>query len=376
MTRGCKHAKGRIALAAFVAAALGAALAAPPTRADTVLFNPRGTGFGASEAPTIFSVSSFAYDNGNALAINGNTAINNFLAGSGPTTFQIVFQSVLGAVNASNTLGNTISINPNLPVPPVAAQGDITINNSGGTQLPGIGNTLSEIVLRGTFTEQVVGVSTGGGFVTATFALAPVQTANSITLAVQPSGTANESTGTGFSGGTSILTGSVIPGGFGSTFTSSFTQPTTGLGSASSPVKFDQYTQVGYVSPWGSQLTASGTGSTNFQVAVSSVNGSYFQTAPAVIGLSFNPVSQSLPFGQEPPATSFWTGVTSLGTLGAVNANNSPANGSVGPNIQFQTTGTNNFFAVPEPSTLAMAPIAMGFVSLAGLWTRRRRGAR
>jgi len=359
--------KGCIALAALAAMALGVAVPAPSVRADTVLFNPTGGGFGGAQASNIFSVSSFGYDNGNALAIGGQTAVNNFLAGSGPTTFQIVFQSVLGAVNATNTLGNTISINPNLPVPPTAARGDISINNAGGTQIL---NTLQEVVLRGTFTEQVVGVSVNGGFATATFALAPVQAANSITLAVQPSGTANESTGTGFAGGTAILNGTVVPSGFGSTFTSSFTVPTTGIGSAASPVLFDQYSQTGYTSPWGNQQSVSGTGSSNFQVAVSSVNSSYFQGNPVVIGLSFNPISQSLPFGQEPPATSFWTGVSSLGTLGAING------GGAGPNIQFQTTGTNNFFTVPEPSTLAMAPIAIGFVSVAGLWTRRRRNAR
>jgi len=371
MTRIREWAKGRIALAVIATAVLGAAALAPPAQADTVLFNPTGGGFGGAQAPNIFSVSSFAYDNGNALAVGGLTALNNFLAGSGPTTFQVLFQSALGAVNATNTLGNTVSINPDLPVPPVAARGDITINNSGGTQIL---NTLTEIVLRGQFTEQVTGVSIGGGFITATFALAPVQTANSLTLAVQPSGTANESTGTGFSGGTTILTGTIIGGGFGSTFTSSFTVPATGTGSPTSPVNFDQYSQTGYVSPWGTQQSVSGTGSTNLQVAVSSVLGTYFQTSPVILGLSFNPISESVPFGQEPPATSFWTGVGSLGTLGTVNGGLGVA--GAGPNIQFQTTGTNNFITVPEPSTMAMAPISMGFVSLAGLWVRRRRNVR
>jgi len=374
MTRTGVFCKGRLALAAVVVA-LGAAVSVPSARADTVLFNPTGGGFGGGQAGNIFNVSSFGYDNGNALAVGEVAAINNFIANgnaAGPNTiFQVVFQSTLGAVNGSNSLGNVTNINANLPVPPTAASGNITIQNSGGTQLV---NTQTEIILRGTFAEQVIGVTpNSGGNTIVTFGLAPVQTANNVTLAVQPSGTANESTGAGFSGGTPILTGSVIPAGFGSTFTASFSSPATGPGSASSPVKFDQYSQTGYTSPWGNQQSVSGTGSTNLQIAVSSVSAGYFQTAPAILGISFNPLSQSLPFGQEPPATSFWTGVSSLGTLGAINGNFNSANGALGANIQYQTTGTNNFFAVPEPSTLAMAPISAAFVSLAAFWTRRRR---
>jgi len=313
---------------------------------SVVQFDPTG----ASGATYKFNVSSFAYDNGNALAIGGQTAVNNFVAGSGPTTFQLVFQSVLGAVNGSTSSGNVIAINPNLPVPPVGTNGSISINDSNGFQIT---NTKKEIVLRGTFTEQVVGVSTSGGFTTATFALAPTQTTNSVTLAIQNSGIANESTGAGFSGGTTILTGSVIPSGFGSTYTSSFTVPTTGTGSASSPEKFDQFSQTNpdYTSPWGNQLSVSGTGTTNFQVSVTSTNPAYFLTPPTVIGMSFNPISASLPFLQEPPATSFWNGTSSVGTLGAINGNPSPANGAVGPNVQFQTTGTNNFEVAAPPVT-------------------------
>jgi len=290
-----------------------------------------------------------------------------------PTTFQFLFQSALKQVNASNTLGNVVNIGSNLPVPPGPAQGDITIQNSGGTQIL---NTLTEIILRGTVTEQVTGVTTSGGNTVVTFGLAGTQAANNVTLAVLPSGTADERNGSTFTGGTTILTGSVIPAGFGSTFTGSFSNPATGTGSPSSPVLFDQYSQTGYASPWGGQQSISGTGSSNFQVAVASVNGSYFQTAPTILGLSFNPTSISVPFGQEPPATSFWTGVASLGTLGAVNGNFVVANGALGTNIQYQTTATNNFVAVPEPSTLAMAPIGMSFISLAGLWVRRRRNGR
>src|SRR5262249_20345520 len=149
MIRTVEFLKGRLALAAVVVA-LGAAVSVPSARADTVLFNPTGGGFGAGQTGNIFNVASFAYDNGNTIAIGGQTAINNFLAGAGPTTFQLVFQSTLGAVNASNSLGNVISINPNLPVPPGPAQGNISIQDNVGNQLT---NTHTEIILRGTFTD-------------------------------------------------------------------------------------------------------------------------------------------------------------------------------------------------------------------------------
>jgi hypothetical protein len=361
-------------------AALGVAVITPlAPGASTVQFNPTGGGFGGGQAGNIFNVSSFSYDNGNALSIGGNQAVANAILGTGPTTTQVVFQSTLGTVNGAASNGNVISINSNLiALPPTAASGDISINNNLGTQ---ISNLSKEIVLAGTFTEQVTpgSVTSGGGNNSVQFsdASAPVLSAtNSITLYIQASGTSNELSGTGFSGtaggAIAILTGHLIPAGFGSTFTSNFSEPTTGTGSQSSPVKLDQYSySTGGTSNYPTTQSVSGTGSTNFQIAVDSFNSSYFSAAPTIIGLSFNPISTSLPFGQEPPAASVQGNTPNIGTVDGGNllAGN-PING--GPDFLFQTQATNNF-AVPEPSSISMALTGIGLVSLARVWARRRR---
>jgi hypothetical protein len=367
-------------------AALAVVVFTPLTQAaSTVQFNPQGTGFGAGTTSTVFNVSSFSYDNGNALSVGGNQAFFNALAGTGSTTSQLYFQSTLGTVNGSTASGPALGVNNNvlsigtnlnsLPTPN-GASGDITINDSTGTQ---IANLSKQIVLVGTFAESVSGFNVGGGGnVSVQFAdaSAPVLSAtNSVTLYVQPSGEANELAGTGFPGpgAVAIMTGHVIPSGFGSTFTSNFSEPASGTGSSSNPVTFDQYTYPnGGTSNYPGRQSISGTGATNFQVAVDSYNTSYFQNAPTIIGLSFNPVSTTAPFSQEPPAAVVQGHTPNFGTVNGGNLNPSfgPVNG--GPDVMFQTQGTNNF-SVPEPSSVSLAVTGIGLVSLARLWARRRR---
>jgi hypothetical protein len=364
-------------------AAWGVIFAPLAQAASTVLFNPSGTGFGAGTTSTVFAVSSFSYDLGNALSVGGVPAVANFLAGTGATTSQLYFQSALGTVNgataAGPTLGvnnNVLSINGNLnALPPNAASGDISINNSLGTQVANLG---TQIVLAGTFTEQVSGVTTTGGNVAVQFtdASAPVLSAtNSVTLYIQPSGRANELAGTGFpdGGSVAILQGHLVPSGFGSTFTSNFSEPVSGSGSQSSPVTFDQYTYPsGGSSNYPTTKSVSGTGSTNFQIAVDSYNSSYFQNPPTILGLSFNPLSTSLPFGQEPPAAAVQG---HRPNIGSTNGGSLTATGSLagGPDLLLQTQATNNF-SVPEPSSATLAVTGIGLLSLARLWARRRRG--
>ena len=383
MVRRIAMQKWRRGLLTASIAALGMAVLTPPTQAaSTVGFNPNGTGFGAGTTSTVFNVTSFSYDNGNALFVGGNQAITNFQAGStaaANTQTQLLFQSTLGIVNGSTasgpTLGvnnNSISITSNLGAfPPNAGSGDITINNSIGTQ---IANLSKQIVLTGTFTEQVTSVGPSGPNTQIQFAdaSAPVLSGtNSVALWVQASGTADEKAGTGFPGpgATLIMVGHVVPSGFGSTFTSTFSEPTSGSGSKSNPVVFDQYSYpTGVTSNYPSTLSVSGTGSTNFQVAIDSYNTSYFQNAPTIIGLSFNPISLSLPFGQEPPAAKV-QGVTPA--IGTVNGGTIGSGGGV--DLMVQTQATNNF-VVPEPSSVSLAVSGIGLISLARLWAPRRRG--
>jgi MYXO-CTERM domain-containing protein len=164
------------------------------------------------------------------------------------------------------------------------------------------------------------------------------------------------------------LQGHLIPSGLGSTFTSTFSNPTTGTGSPTSPVTLDQYTYpTGGSTNYPGKLSISGTGSTNFQIAVDSYNSNYFLNPPTIIGLSFNPISLSLPFGQEPAAALVQGVAPNIGSV-----NGGPLPGTGGPDLLVQTQATNNF-TVPEPSSVSMAVTGIGLVSLARLWARRRR---
>jgi hypothetical protein len=317
--------------------------------ASVVEFNPTSNGFGSGETAHIIFTPSFSYDNGNALFVNGNQAIANFAVGTGSTTTQFFFQNALGTVNGSSapgtTLGvnnNTISINSNLTsLPPGPTSGDISINNSNGGQVLNLG---SQIVLAGTFSERVTGASPSGPNNQVQFAdgsAAVLSATNSVTLYIQAAGTANELLGSGFPGpaAVAILQGHVIPSGFGSTFTSTFSSPISGTGSQTNPVTFDQYSygMSGGSSNYPGVKSISGTGSTNFQVQVDSYNSNYFLNPPTIIGLSFNPISTSLPFNAEPPAAKI-QGQTP--NIGSVNGGNLiPALGTVngGPDVMVQT---------------------------------------
>jgi hypothetical protein len=350
---------------------------------STVAFNATGGGFDGGQTGNIINTPSFSYDNGNALFVNGNQAIANFTAngsstGPLPTTTQFYFQSTLNTVNGSSTNGNTIAILPHLnQLPPTAASADITYNNSVGTQVL---NTTKQIVLTGNFTEQVTSTGPSGPNTQIQFADASpavLSASNMVTLYIQNAGTANELAGTGFPGpgATAILQGHVVQGGFGSTFTSSFSYPTSGSGSPSSPVKFDQYsytnggsTNYGSGGPGGGPVqSVSGSGSTNFQVQIDSYNSLYFANPPTIIGLSFNPISLALAFLQEPAAALVQGQTPHIGMV-----NGGPLPGTGGADLMVQTQATNNF-SVPEPSSVTLAATGIGLVSLARLWRRRRR---
>jgi hypothetical protein len=341
-----------------------------------IQFNATGGGFSAAQNPNIFNVSQFTYDPGSELAVGAVTAINNFNAHSGATTFQVYFQSALGGIGATPVVpGQGVNINLNVPVPPGSANqppggnGDIKV--VGGTPT----DTGKMITLVGTFTEQVLSVNVGASTTAYNFGLAPVQNANNVTLYAIAANSANESTGAGFVGtpAQAILTGTVTSGIPGFAFSSSFGGiPNSGQGSQSNPVPFDQYTQTNppYVSPFGALNSVSGTGGVALPVVVSSVNANWFQTSPSITALTFPNFGAGLPFTTNPPAQSV-DGVTALGTLGTVN-------GSLiggGSNIEFLTQGSNNFssFVIPEPSTLMMATISIGFVSAAACFRSRRR---
>jgi hypothetical protein len=379
MTRLGGWIRSRTGRAAFLTTALACALMVSPSHAASVLFNPTGGGFASGQSANIFSTNQFGYDAGSALAVGAVQALNNFAAGSGATTFQVYFQNTLATVAGSpNSAGNSLSINSDLPVPPtLGVNGDIKLTGSSPV------DTGKMITLVGTFTEQVTGLGTVGNTLAATFGLASTQVTNNVTLYAIPAGTANESTGSGFVGtpAQAILTGTVTTGSLGFNFSSSFGSVPTGTtsGSQSNPVPFDQYSQQApnppYTSPWTGTTngTVQGNGSVNLPVLVTSVNANWFQTNPGILSLNFPGFGTNLPFGtSQPPATSV-DGQVALGTLGSVNGALGPGTGGAGDtNIEFLTQGVNGF-QIPEPSSLLMATISIGFVSAVCLRSRRRR---
>lgn len=368
--------------------ALVGALFALPAPAATVVFNPVGTGNVASD---LINVSQFTYNNGSALAVNGNQAVANFLSHTGSTTFTLQFQSVVGIIGGTGA-GTAIfsdqpifsTTAPNTQPTSGPGSGDVLVSPVGGGPLV---DTHTEFTTVGTLTEQVTGVTTSGGSTVATFSLVAGGT-NTFAIYAVAAGSANESLGTGFSstgatpgvGPNPILTGSIIPASFSSGFNQNGTIPNT---------TFDQYSQTAppaYSSPFaktgpggGAEQTISGGGTTQFLVSVTTTNSNYFLTAPTQFGISLNPVSAVIPFQQAPPAqsvngVSVIVGGSTASTIGTVNGASLLTTGSGGgPDTEFQTGATLSFTAVPEPGTMTMALTVIGFSAVAGLWTRRRR---
>jgi hypothetical protein len=115
-----------------------------------------------------------------------------------------------------------------------------------------------------------------------------------------------------------------------------------------------------------------GTGNTGLIVSVSSVNSSYFLGgAPTVLALNFTQgISTGVPFNLVTPQVIL---PSSFGS-GQYTPNVGPVNG-LGADFLAQAQAVNNF-TIPEPSSITMACTAVGFVSLVGLWRRRRNATR
>ena len=285
--------------------ALVGAMFAPPAQAASVVFNPAGNG---AVVANEINVSQFTYDNGSALAVGGNQAVADFLTGSGTTTFTLQFQSTVLGISGTGASAAIFSDTPIFqpgPQPTTGSgSGDVLLTPTGGGATI---DTKTEFTTVGTLTEQVTGVTTTGGSTVATFSL--VSGTNTFAIYAVASGSANESTGLGFTsaaappsglGTNPILTGTISPTNFSSGFNQNGVIGTT---------NFDKYTQTGspsYTSPFattgpggGLEQTIQGGGTTQFQVSVQTTNLNYFPgLVPATIAISLNPVSAVLPFQQ------------------------------------------------------------------------------
>jgi hypothetical protein len=290
-------------------------------QAELFTFDPTGGGAGVANLALIDQAP------GSALAEGGVTAINNFLAGAGDTSFTLRYQANLSSIQFANT----------------------SIGFSNGT-----GNNFFSFVAG--FGETVTGVSGG----TASFGFDTSNPVNFFNMYASNS-IADNLSGTGFVNGTPILTAHVV-----AVPTSNFTVTNSAGTNLDQSPNGDQ---------WSGQQTVTGGGSSDITLVVDSVNSGYFPSLnPAsTITISFFNNSQVDPFRQVDPSQCFNTdtsvcgggGIISLGTLGSLN-------GSSGPNIIFQADG-NQAFAVPEPASLALIGLGLSFMGFFGK-SRRRAG--
>lgn len=291
--------------------------------ADPVLFDPDGAAAGNS--PVV--IGGLDWSVGNAVAIGGNQAVANFLAGSGPTTFEVRYQAVLAGYIDTN--GTTI-----------APSG---INQPGGF----------EITVVAKFFEQVVSVSTAGSIATASFAAAADQTGGFFEIWYDAAPNASNLAGTGFQDGLRILSGAVASA------SGNFTVTST-----NGSVLLDQFGPDNY----NGQQTVPGIGASQvrFNVDQGSVDPNFFLSP--ILSVAFN-TTNKLAFQETNPSALFFGYAPSIGSI----------NGALpippgGRDIIFQADG-NNSFAVPEPSSLALA--GLGLVGmLASRRLRRRRRER
>ncbi|HVW65638.1 MAG TPA: PEP-CTERM sorting domain-containing protein [Nitrosospira sp.] len=304
---------------------LSAALAMPlVAQAELFTFDPTGSGAGTANVALIDQAP------GSALAQGGVTAINNFLAGSGSTSFTLHYQANLSSMQFEDT---SIAF----------------ANGSGGNFFTFVAG----------FGERVVGAQPYPG--TATFAFDASNPVNFFNMYAS-NAIGNNLTGAGFMNGTPILTAHIvaIPT---SNFQVTDTTPTTLDHSPNG----DQ---------WGGQQTVTGGGVSDITLVIDSVNSAYFPSLhPAdAVTISFFNSSQVDPFRQVDPSQCVNTegsdcgaggGINVLGTLGAVN-------GTSGPNFIMQADG-NQAFTVAEPASLALMGLGLSFMGFFGR-SRRRAG--
>jgi len=362
-------------------AVLGISALAPESRAANIVnFDP--TGGNGANPNDVLNASSFAYLPGNVLAIGGGVITVG-------QNIPILYQAILSTINTGASPpgnGNTMSGNANT--------GNILISPAGG----GVIDTGKQIIIQAQFTEQVQSITTSGSGATAkttvTFIPSLAAGTNLVQLFAQPTAgnaSINQSNGQGFgpaggTGATLILSGSISPTGFVSSFAQNLSSNPTVAGSfipAGSPGAPASYAlnqhaggsgSYGMDGPPGSTQSITGSGSTTVNVNVSFTNSSYFLTS-GITALTLPSVSDGLPFVGVDPLTKMFTN-TVPNLVGVGSLPGQPAgtawNGVNTTDLLFQSQATNNF-TVPEPSSIVMASIGVCFAGLASIRSLRRR---
>jgi hypothetical protein len=300
----------------FLAVLALPALAVAQTTSFT--FDPTGTPGAGGD---ITGLGAIDQSPGNALSLGGVGA----RVGS---TSTLLYQANLGTLN--NTLGNAVFLN--------GTSGDYFTFVAG-------------------FNETFNSLTTSGSTTTATFGLAPTGPNYFYMYATNAPG--DNLTGTGFTSGQIILSGTINSANFSSNFTSN----------NAAPVAFDQFQTNNY--PGVTSVT--GTGASAFNATITSFDPNYFPSFSASnLTLSFFNTSQVAPFQQVDPSATFSSnGIAN----GDVTANRGAINGVTGPDFQFQADANTSFqvSAIPEPETYALMLAGLGAITFMG--KRRRRKA-
>jgi hypothetical protein len=364
-------------------AVLGIGILAAPARAGVAIsFDPDGTRAGGQGTQ---SVVSFDEDPGNALlvgALAGGEAVQG-------RSFTTLYQAKITSLKAPD---------------PLSASQDIGIFNYGAA-----GNVFGELTIVARFFEVLTNITVNSrGDVTGALSLAPDQTGSFFRIYYDgvngANGNSNNLLGTGFTDGTLIYNGGVLPNGQVGSFTNQrSTNPTaagTPIGSppvplpgnAGTPVALDQFGTNNYTNI----RTVAGSGGTNLSVLTSPTTGlplgynpNFFKTDISNYIFSFNS-SVKLAFTQTQPAAKLFDGT---GAAGLPNSVTLPAgytatntigsiNGASGPNELLQADANSSFEApllptpgplpVPEPGTFSLGLAGVGLSSLAALHRRLR----
>jgi hypothetical protein len=352
-----------IKLVAAVALTLGLSAGAQAG----VSFDADGTG-GVTGA---IDLGGMGWSTTSAVAVGGNTALANFISGTGSTVFTVLTQARLVDTTSQTGIVNT----------------------------PTGLNTSYEITMIASFQEVVTAI--GGS--TATFQTTGV---GILQIYFNTPTNSNDLTGHGFNDGTLILQGTLDQSGRVGTFT--VIDPTA--------VQFDQfpggfpipgvddYGTGGCAPPITDQCSVTGTGSQQ-SIAVDSLTQdfNFFITQLATFGITFANISQQLPFTGSQPSDCFTipvAGVVGTSTVGtqpcALFHNDAPYSGNTPdadggyvpltglvnglfilgfPDFVFQTRydATVTPAPAPEPGSLALLGLGLGALGLGGF---RRRSAK
>jgi hypothetical protein len=302
----------------LLAAAVLVLAVAVPAHADTILFNPDGTG-GATT--NYIEIDGFDWLPGNGIAVGANADSTT------GDTFTFYYQSNLGFA--------------------VDANGPVYTNGSNGiwyTVVLGIG-------------EEVIGDDAAGSVGTLTFDLDETNPVNFFEIYANTVGAGNNLSGEGFVEGTLILSGVVLDDGFLSDFA------TEGLaGGNLDQAGTDNYPGVDSVQ---------GSGDSQLTVDVNFIDSNYFLglTTDTVISFVTNDANQSIPFNTANPSACFHASLTDPGDcstgvvqgagfagVGAFNGLGSDTMLEVDGNSSFQTEQVG---VVPEPATLTLLGLGL-----------------